>query len=57
MDSTPLTPAMLGQQDAILIVTDHTRFDWELILRHARLIVDTRNATAGVPGMARVVKA
>jgi UDP-N-acetyl-D-glucosamine dehydrogenase len=42
----------------VLIVTDHTAVDYPHVLRHARLIVDTRNALAGLPaGNARVVKA
>ncbi len=42
MTSTPLDRESLGQADLVLIVTDHDDFDWELIRRHARLIVDTR---------------
>jgi UDP-N-acetyl-D-glucosamine dehydrogenase len=58
MDSRPLTPSFLAEQDCVLIVTDHTRFDYELIVKHARLVVDTRNATAGcAAARGRVVKA
>jgi UDP-N-acetyl-D-glucosamine dehydrogenase len=57
MGSTPLTPAVLQRQDAVLIVTDHSKFDWDMVVEHARLVVDTRNATAGYRGRARVVKA
>jgi UDP-N-acetyl-D-glucosamine dehydrogenase len=58
MDSTPLTAEFLRQQDCVLIVTDHARFDYELITRHARLVVDTRNATADCArANARIVKA
>ena len=48
MDSQALTPEFLGSQDAVLIATDHTDFDYYTIVQHAPLIVDTRNATAGV---------
>ncbi len=34
--------------DCIVIVTDHAAFDYEALLRHANLIVDTRNAFKGV---------
>jgi UDP-N-acetyl-D-glucosamine dehydrogenase len=44
--SEPLTPASLSQADAVLIATDHDAVDYGLIARHARLIVDTRNALA-----------
>ncbi len=58
MDSTPLTPDLLQQQDAVLIITDHSKFDWDMIVQHARLVVDTRNATAGCRRRgARIVKA
>jgi UDP-N-acetyl-D-glucosamine dehydrogenase len=58
LDSQPLTPAFLGGQDCLVLVTDHSRFDYEEIVRHARLLIDTRNATAGCrPGRCRIVKA
>ena len=37
-----------GLQDAVVIVTDHTAYDWDWVVRHARLLVDTRNATRDV---------
>jgi UDP-N-acetyl-D-glucosamine dehydrogenase len=58
LDSQPLTPQFLAAQDCVLIVTDHSAYDYEAILRHAQLVVDTRNATNGFePSKARVVKA
>lgn len=50
MESQELTPKFLQQQDAVIIATDHTAFDYQLIVEHAPLIVDTRNATAKVRG-------
>jgi UDP-N-acetyl-D-glucosamine dehydrogenase len=44
LTSVPLTEASLRQYDAALLVTDHSRFPYELIHRHAALIVDSRNA-------------
>jgi UDP-N-acetyl-D-glucosamine dehydrogenase len=43
--SQTLTEAFLRQQDCVLIVTDHSAYDWEWIVAHAPLVVDTRNAT------------
>ena len=41
-----------------LIVTDHDGVDYDRVVRHARLIVDTRNATAAVAeGRDKIVKA
>jgi UDP-N-acetyl-D-glucosamine dehydrogenase len=48
--SEPLTPEYLAVQDCVLIVTDHSAVNYEWLARHARLIVDTRNATAGLSG-------
>jgi UDP-N-acetyl-D-glucosamine dehydrogenase len=58
LESQPLTPEFLADQDCVLIVTDHSAYDFEEIARHAPLIVDTRNATAGIdPGHCRICKA
>jgi UDP-N-acetyl-D-glucosamine dehydrogenase len=42
MTSVPLTAETLGGQDAVLVVTDHSSVDYDLVARHAPLIVDTR---------------
>jgi UDP-N-acetyl-D-glucosamine dehydrogenase len=58
LDSEPLTEEFLAAQDCVVVVTDHSAYNFDWIVRHARLIVDTRNATAGVThGRARIVKA
>jgi UDP-N-acetyl-D-glucosamine dehydrogenase len=46
--SVDLTPAALAQADCTLIVTDHTNVDWAEVVRHSRVVVDTRNATRNV---------
>ena len=38
----------LGQYDCVLIVTDHSDYDYARIVREAQLVVDTRNATRGI---------
>jgi UDP-N-acetyl-D-glucosamine dehydrogenase len=38
----------LGQYDCVLIVTDHSDYDYEQIVRESKLVVDTRNATRGI---------
>jgi UDP-N-acetyl-D-glucosamine dehydrogenase len=48
MTSQTLTPELLGAQDAVLIATDHSAYDWPWIVEHAALVIDTRNATRGV---------
>jgi len=46
MASTPLTA--LDDYDCVLIVTDHSAYDYRRIVAESRLVVDTRNATAGI---------
>jgi UDP-N-acetyl-D-glucosamine dehydrogenase len=46
MINTPLDN--LAQYDAVLIVTDHTTYDYRAIVDQAKLVVDTRNATKGI---------
>lgn len=58
MKSVPLSAAMLRRYDAVLIATDHSAYNYKMIVEHSRLVVDTRNATAGVrSGRSKIVKA
>lgn len=38
----------LGQYDCVLIVTDHSDYDYQRIVKDSKLVVDTRNATKGI---------
>jgi UDP-N-acetyl-D-glucosamine dehydrogenase len=52
-----LTPEALNQADCVVVVTDHTIYDYHFLAKHASLLIDTRNATRDVPkGVGRVVK-
>lgn len=57
MDSQPLTEEFLRVQDCVIIVTNHSSFNYEWIVRHTSLVVDTRNALSGIsprsPGQIR----
>jgi UDP-N-acetyl-D-glucosamine dehydrogenase len=46
MTNTPLDN--LGQYDAVVIVTDHSDYDYKAIVEQSQLVVDTRNATKGI---------
>lgn len=46
--SVKLTPALLKKADMVVIVTDHTDYNYQWIVDNARLIFDTRNATKNV---------
>ncbi len=53
-ESQPLSSEYLASTDCVLIVTDHSSYDWAWIVKESPLIVDTRGATRGVasgPGM------
>lgn len=62
LESQPLTAETLAACDAVLVVTDHSDVDYELVLEHAPLIVDTRGVyrrpgDRGLPGSAAEVHA
>jgi UDP-N-acetyl-D-glucosamine dehydrogenase len=38
----------LGDYDCVLIVTDHSDYDYARIVKESQLVVDTRNATRGI---------
>jgi UDP-N-acetyl-D-glucosamine dehydrogenase len=42
LQSVPLTPENVGEFDAVMLVTDHDRFDYDLIRQSASLIIDCR---------------
>ena len=48
LKSVELTPEALAGYDAVVIATDHSLYDYPAIVRHARLVIDTRNATSAV---------
>ena len=59
MKSIALTASSLASYDCVLISTDHDAIDYEELVQHSRLVVDTRNATAKLAAelRQRVVKA
>ncbi|HEX7478465.1 MAG TPA: nucleotide sugar dehydrogenase [Polyangiales bacterium] len=42
MHSLPLTEETLARHDAVVIVTDHSKVDYALVAKHAKLIIDSR---------------
>jgi UDP-N-acetyl-D-glucosamine dehydrogenase len=48
LESIALTPEALSAADCVLIITDHSDVNYEEVAKHARLVVDTRNATKDV---------
>ncbi len=56
LESIALDAEALRAADCVVIATDHREYDWAWVATHARLLVDTRNATHGLDTAARVVK-
>lgn len=50
-----LTPQVLKKSDCVIIVTDHEKVDYQAVLKHSRLIIDTRNVYKKSAG-SKVVK-
>lgn len=46
LKSVPITPESVASYDAVVIATEHTDVDYEMLVKNAKLIVDTRNAIA-----------
>lgn len=46
MTSVGLSPQTVASADAVVVVTDHSNIDYEMVVSNAKLLVDTRNATA-----------
>jgi len=47
-DSVPITPETLARVDCVVIVTGHASIDYDRVVRHAQLVIDTVNATRGI---------
>ena len=55
--SEDLTSDYLSGLDCVLIATDHSAFDWEFVVQHSKLVIDTRNATKEVKDRSKIWKA
>jgi len=57
LQSQELDEELLEGTDCVVIVTDHSSYDYNWIVEHSRLVVDTRNATRGIEeGKEKVTK-
>lgn len=48
LKSKQLTAGMLKSQDCVVIITDHSAFDWDWITKNSKAVIDFRNATEKV---------
>ena len=42
LSSTTMNPENLAEFDAVVLATDHTKFDYDMICKHSNLIIDSR---------------
>lgn len=54
LNSVPLTPEAVSAADLILIATDHSDVDYNMIAKNAAAVLDTRNATKNVENKSNI---
>lgn len=50
LSSLTLEADILQAADCVVVVTNHSSYDWEMVVGSSRLVIDTRNATRNVSG-------
>jgi UDP-N-acetyl-D-glucosamine dehydrogenase len=50
MHSVPLSAGSLASYDAVVVSTNHSSYDWQLIADNSKLIIDSRNAMRRIKG-------
>jgi len=55
LKAVPLTKKLLNGADCVVIVTNHSTYDYRMIVRESKLVVDTRNATKGLARKGKVI--
>jgi UDP-N-acetyl-D-glucosamine dehydrogenase len=56
LESVNLTDEALAAADCVVIISDHQSTNYAQVVRVAKVVVDTRNATRGLAGAARVIR-
>jgi UDP-N-acetyl-D-glucosamine dehydrogenase len=51
-----LSPELLSEQDLVVVTTDHQCYDWDFVVEHSRLILDTRNGVGDAANPSKVVR-
>jgi UDP-N-acetyl-D-glucosamine dehydrogenase len=55
LNASPFSASTLRKADCVLVVTDHSSFDYRMVARESKVVVDTRNALKGCNGK-KIVK-
>jgi UDP-N-acetyl-D-glucosamine dehydrogenase len=50
-----LTEPYLKRHDVVVITTDHSNFDIEFIVKHSKVVIDTRNSTKNIQARSNIV--
>ncbi len=50
-----ITPELLSSASVVVITTDHSVFDYEMIVKHSKVVLDTRNACKHIKDATNVV--
>ena len=50
MSSVDATPAAISKYDCVVVATNHSAYDWQMIADHAKLLIDTRGVTRAIKG-------
>ncbi|QED49630.1 nucleotide sugar dehydrogenase [Cytobacillus dafuensis] len=56
IETVELTKQLLNDADLVLVTTDHTDFDYEMIAKESKVIFDTRNAMKGIDKPNKYIK-
>jgi UDP-N-acetyl-D-glucosamine dehydrogenase len=56
VDSIDWAAADLASRDIVLVLTAHAGYDWSAIVAASPLVIDTRNATGGIPSAGNVIR-
>jgi UDP-N-acetyl-D-glucosamine dehydrogenase len=56
LTSVKLTKKTLKAADIVVIVTDHTKVDYDFVLEHAKQIVDTRNVLKNAEDRSKIIR-
>ncbi len=54
--SVPLSEELVESQDCVVITTDHSSIDYEWVVKHSALVIDSRNATKGLSHRGNVIR-
>jgi UDP-N-acetyl-D-glucosamine dehydrogenase len=55
MDSTDYSDELIDSADCVVIVTDQSSYNWQHLLDHSKVIVDTRHMIPSLTGKVRVI--